>query len=418
MNFSNCIKYSNVFDYSPNGSFIAIAKGNDVLIYQTLDLKYLSRHQLSSKIAQLQFSPDSQFILITLPSIGHCHIRSLEDPQWNCTLSSSPFGITHSLWAPDSRRILTFVNFNLKIDIWSISNNEPNKTIQFPKFSNKAIVFSSNNYFMALAERKEAKDYIGIYFTGDFSLMSHFPVSTVDLQDIIWSKDNTALIVYDNSTECRIFIYSTTGNLLMMNEAYNNCMGVCCACISNNGHYLTFGYGDNCVRLFDYITYKNIAVLNYSKQKHLKEAIILKENKRKFNVVKYSNKLLQKQTWENTFGVFGMEYSFDSMLLAYKCQEIPNAIFIWEISSLTLKTILIFEKTVNSFKWSPNDTKLLIGTDSENIYIYDINTIYLIDLNSPQFSIKDIKWNNDGKSFALTDRNKMIIGFSEIDIEI
>ena len=42
--------------------------------------------------------------------------------------------------------------------------------IKNPKFIDKGLSFTSNKKFMALAERKDVKDYIGIYFTKDWSL--------------------------------------------------------------------------------------------------------------------------------------------------------------------------------------------------------------------------------------------------------
>ena len=40
--------------------------------------------------------------------------------------------------------------------------------INGPKSEKKGISFSSNGYFMALAERDNSKDFIGVYFTGIF----------------------------------------------------------------------------------------------------------------------------------------------------------------------------------------------------------------------------------------------------------
>ena len=45
---------------------------------------------------------------------------------------------------------------------------------------------------MALGERQNGKDFIGIYFTGDFSLVSHFQVGTFDMNDLdfIWENNS------------------------------------------------------------------------------------------------------------------------------------------------------------------------------------------------------------------------------------
>jgi hypothetical protein len=93
--------------------------------------------------------------------------------------------------------------------IWSLIDRSTTY-IHYPKFADKGISFTNNGYFMALAERKECKDYIGIYYVGDWNLVAHFPVDSYDLQDIIWSKDNTAIIVYDCVLEVTYNIFSFT----------------------------------------------------------------------------------------------------------------------------------------------------------------------------------------------------------------
>jgi hypothetical protein len=73
--------------------------------------------------------------------------------------------------------------------------------IKNPKFHDKGLSFSSDGKFMALAERREAKDFVGIYYCGDWKLVNHFFVDTLDLANLCWSKDDTSIIVWDNVCE-------------------------------------------------------------------------------------------------------------------------------------------------------------------------------------------------------------------------
>ncbi len=127
--------------------------------------------------------------------------------------------MSYARWTPDSRRLLTISDFNIRLTIWSLIDRSTTY-INYPKYSDKALSFTSNGYFMALAERKDSKDYIGIYYIGDWTLVSHFVVDTYDLQDIKWSKDNTAIIIYDSILECKFLVYSPTGNLIAQHEPY------------------------------------------------------------------------------------------------------------------------------------------------------------------------------------------------------
>jgi WD40 repeat protein len=103
--------------------------------------------------------------------------------------------------------VLTVSEFNIRLTIWSLVDKSVNY-IKDPKHSDRGLSFTSDKKFMALAERNNCKDFIGIYHVSGWKVINHFQVETYDLQDLIWSKDDTAIIVWDNSLECRLLVYS------------------------------------------------------------------------------------------------------------------------------------------------------------------------------------------------------------------
>ena len=62
-------------------------------------------------------------------------------------------------------------NFNLRATIYSLTD-EKKFYIKNPKYKDKGITFNSTGDFMALAERNDAKDYIGIYYTKNWKLVN------------------------------------------------------------------------------------------------------------------------------------------------------------------------------------------------------------------------------------------------------
>ena len=44
--------------------------------------------------------------------------------------------------------------------------------IFYPKYHNKGLSFTNNGLFMAIAIRKESKDFIEIYYIGDWKLVN------------------------------------------------------------------------------------------------------------------------------------------------------------------------------------------------------------------------------------------------------
>lgn len=126
--------------------------------------------------------------------------------------------------------------------------------IRNPKYNDKGYSFSSDGRFMVLAERSESKDYIGIYFTGDWQVVNHFATETFDLEDAKWNKDDTAIIVWDNCLVYQLLIYSPLGNLLAKHRPYDNGLGIKTLNLSSNGTFIAAGSYDQSVRIFSKIS--------------------------------------------------------------------------------------------------------------------------------------------------------------------
>lgn len=338
-------------------------------------------------------------------------------------------------WAPDSRRLLTTCEFNLRITIWSLIDRST-AYINYPKYAEKGVAFTSNGYFMALAERKESKDFIGIYYVGDWTLVSHFQVDSYDLQDLCWSKDNTAIIVWDSVLECRFFVYSPTGNLIATHEPYQLNLGIKSLNFSPNGHYLTVGFYDQTVRIYNHITWKMIidfahtpsisdsSNINIFREEEVDEVSYSGENKKttkyvdikapvKFNTLKVS---LDKPN--PPIGISEMCWSYDSNFLATKNDNMPNVLWVWQVSSLSLHTLIIQIKPIKHFSWSPTEHILLISTENSKLYSFTLTNVYVVELVTDTnyvLNIGKIDWNVDGKCFVVSDKNNMIIGHPEIN---
>ena len=86
-------------------------------------------------------------------------------------------------WAPDSRQILTYSTNNLRISIWSLISQELISYIaNYKLLPPKGIIFTNNMKFVALAEKKEGRDRIGLYYAGSqWKMINSFDVDTLDL---------------------------------------------------------------------------------------------------------------------------------------------------------------------------------------------------------------------------------------------
>ena len=448
MNFSNTIKYSGLSAFSPNSSYLAIAKSKSLIIYSTSDLKHFIKYTFPSNISLISFSPDSSIILSAFYKSGIIEVRSVTNTiNFSCTITETSNGVSYALFTPDSRKIIIANDFNVRLSIKSLIDKST-VYINYPKYADKGISFSSTGYFMALIERRDNKDYIGVYFTGDWSLVSHFQCESFDLQDICWSKDDTSIICYDSELECKMLIYSPTGNLIAVHEPYTTGLGITKGVLSNNGKILAVGFYDNKVRLYNPYTWKMISELNHNiisittndmanvfKEEELNNAILgnnkmVANNINKSNYSKYVEKTIPyKFQLSNVNGIVKgvggaiteMKFSFDSKFLATTCECIANVVFIWEINGLHLYTVVQQIKNVKCFDWSPIENMLLIVTENAKLYTFTLSNVYIVELVSDlnnNFGAIKVMWNKDGKSFIVSDKKQMIIGHPDIGEDI
>jgi len=249
MNFSDLISYSGQAHYSPNSQFIAILKGNVLSIFTTSHLNTYMTFNLPDTANILEWSPDSKCILAGISKRGQIKLFSVENPQWQGTISMNPSGLSGAFWAPNSTSILTSTEFCLRMTIWSLIDMTA-VHIKGPKYPDKGYAFSSEGKFLALVERSESIDYIGIYFVADWTLVNHFKVETFDLCDILWTQDDTAIIVWDTSLVYQLLIYSPTGTLMARHQPYTNGLGIKSVSLSPGGDFLGVGSYDSEMRVF------------------------------------------------------------------------------------------------------------------------------------------------------------------------
>ena len=132
---------------------------------------------------------------------------SIEQPEWTCKIDEGSAGLVSAYWSPDSRYILTTADFQL---LWSLVNKSVSY-IKYPKLPQGGLVFTKDGLYMALAERRDTKDYVSIFNCDKWSLLSHFEVATNDLAGLSWSPDGRLLCVCDSIVHYNVLVYSIDG---------------------------------------------------------------------------------------------------------------------------------------------------------------------------------------------------------------
>ena len=419
LTFSNKRKYSGNISFSPDSKFFSISKGLELIIYDNKSLKPFQTFSFCDFIEDIQWSKNSKLILVGLYKRSRCEIRNIENPKWYCSIDEGVQGMKYSLFSPDSLHILTISEHNIKLSIRSLVDKSL-LYINYPKFSKKGLSFTSKGNFMALAERNEAKDIIGIYYTNKWTCIKKFLPATDDLQDVKWSYDNSALLIPDSPTLCVMYIYSPIGDLISKIELYQYKMGIKCLDISPNGHYICLGLYDQTLRIFNNISYTCVTIFEHDKEilndikvNYYKEEIINNEGETKYVQIKppidlKNENILKDNNKTTKIGISKMAFSSDNYFLATKNDKMPNILFIWDLNLMNLQFVLIQQNEVVFFEWAKNENILFISTNNNKLYYFTLDSCKILQLFK-DFNNNSLIFSPDGKKMMVKDSNNFIM---------
>lgn len=111
---------------------------------------------------------------------------------------------------------------------------------------------------MALAERRDAKEYIGVYDTQSWSLLSHLPIDTFDLADCEWSPNNFYIAVWDNCINFKFLSLCPMNGVVGRYQPEEDGLGIKCVEYSHNSSFVALGCYDDSIRLINAISWKLI----------------------------------------------------------------------------------------------------------------------------------------------------------------
>jgi len=431
MNFSDIISNITTALFSPDNQLIAVTNGTKIIIKSLPHLDNIQVFSFPEQVSHIEFSPDSKHILVVMTKKNMVEARSISEEDWLCKIEDNLAGVVFARWTPDSRHIITFSDFQLKASIYSLVDKNI-YYIKNPKFPDKGLTFSNDGKFMALAERREAKDYVGIYFCGNWKLLNHFQTDTYDLNDIMWSPDNNVLIVWETVLEYKMLIYCPATGILAKYQPYQSALGIKTVNFNKTAEFLSIGSYDEKVRILNCLTWKLIVELEHQQTIFEGSNVnVFKEEEyveATFKNPKKSSQYMMKDLAGNfkipsmkvandkanpPLGVGLMEWSYDGQFIATRNDNMPNTVWIWEIQSLALKVVLIHLQPVKNFSWSPKKNDLAICTGTGKIFFWSEEGASLCDVpyEGRNFNALNLTWSLNGNFLLLFDKNECLIVF-------
>ncbi|KAI7901295.1 uncharacterized protein BX663DRAFT_514043 [Cokeromyces recurvatus] len=428
--YSNLYKHSKFqCKISPNNHYVANAIENRLVIRaHGQDLTVVQVNETRQPIDYLLWSPTSDYILTTNFEKSRIDVRSVIDPKWHGVITDERYPFIKIKWSPDSKNILCISELKLRLAIWNLSTKEM-KFINHIKYSEKGIEFSPDGKYVAIVEKYNGKDCIGIYQGNSFILLHRFEVDTVNLDNIKWSPDSLYIAVWDNCLYHKLLVYRQDGFLCTIYKGYEFGLGIKCVNWSPNGELLALGNFDQTIHLLSTLSWKLIGILQHpTVLTETMETIALEEIEvpqsgmpsfQKFNIdyrhilSRPFNIPTRKTAYEEInprIGIGLCQFSPDGLYLFSKSDIMPNVIWIWQIKSLKCLHIILFRKTIKQVCWNPSRKHLLtiISGDEHVHFIQPLIENDGIDI-SPQkipmtdFLVKKMKWDSNGNSLLLMD---------------
>ncbi|KDP40396.1 hypothetical protein JCGZ_03875 [Jatropha curcas] len=121
MEFTEAYKQSGSCCFSPNARYIAVVVDYQLVIRDTLSFKVVQLFSCLYKISYIEWALDSEYILRGFSKRPMVQAWSLSQPEWTCKIDEGPAGIAYARWSPNSRRILTTSEFQLRLTAWSLN---------------------------------------------------------------------------------------------------------------------------------------------------------------------------------------------------------------------------------------------------------------------------------------------------------
>nr|XP_012316411.1 WD repeat-containing protein WRAP73 isoform X2 [Aotus nancymaae] len=404
MNFSEVFKLSGLLcKFSPDGKYLASCVQYRLVVRDVNTLQIVQLYTCLDQIQHIEWSADSLFILCAMYKRGLVQVWSLEQPEWHCKIDEGSAGLVASCWSPDGRHILNTTEFHLRITVWSLCTKSVSY-IKYPKACLQGTTFTRDGRYMALAERRDCKDYVSIFVCSDWQLLRHFDTDTQDLTGIEWAPNGCVLAVWDSCLEVRILNHVTWKMITEFEHP---------AAI-NNPKIVVYKEAEKSPQL-------GLGCLSFPPPRAGAGPLPTSESKYEIASVPVSLQTLKPVTDRANpkIGIGMLAFSPDSYFLATRNDNVPSAVWVWDIQKLRLFAVLEQLSPVRAFQWDPQQPRLAICTGGSRVYLWSPAGCLSVQVpGEGDFAVLSLCWHLSGDSMALLSKDHFCLCFLETEAAV
>ncbi|KAJ2570488.1 hypothetical protein GGH19_005127 [Coemansia sp. RSA 1807] len=423
MEFSDLYKQSNsaLAQFSPDGRFIAVAVEHRLIVRDSENPKRI--HAVFSTpytvpfVQQVEWSRDSRFVFTASFAQSRVDVWAPDDVDWRCAITDEVARVERAVWSPDSLHVLTFSELDLRLSVWSLIDGDERKYVQFPKMQ-AGVSFHPDGEFAAVAQRRDLRDYIGVYSTQDWRLVRELALDTADVQGMRWSPDGLHIVAWDTSASFVVQVLNVGGAVKRSVQPADAGLGVRTCVWSPNGQFVVLGGYDGRLHVLSSLTWRAVATLEPKPhisiptdvfcETELPRALSASRIHTRFDLATIPCMLKTGGKSHKTC----VEFSADGSLLCAVNESMPCTVWVWQVRTMRVSAIIQTLHPVRVCVWSPVENVLVFATGAASVYLWRENRgCHLFEIPAASVAVGGVVWNPNGDGMAVLSKGLFAMAY-------
>ncbi|KAI9726443.1 MAG: hypothetical protein M1828_001265 [Chrysothrix sp. TS-e1954] len=413
---SEVIKATHYSALSPDGLHIAsLSTPTTLTIHTTSSLSdpvltiNIPSTSSSSRSSTLHWSPatsSSRSTRILLSSEDTVRIYDITDPGWSAVISNgsgSAGSHSHVDFGCDDAQILAFSEFSASLTVWCLHTGQ-SVSIRDPKFPSPRSYSRSKpgrKGVLALLSRPGSQDVLSLHAASNSQLIKSITLPTIDAQGLRYSPEGKWLAVWDTpSMGYKVMIFTADGNLYRINSGdyFDDSLaglGVRTIEWSPDGSCLAIGGYEKRITLLSTQTFSPAIHLSHPVSANPARCPVHQETNAAYTTAtstinpptSSSSPSSSTSSSSSTSpspppSTTHLTFSPNSTLLASVSSQTPTTVWLWDLTALRLRAVLVQHADVRRLSWHPTRRGLLLirtagppasdGASSSGLYLWDV----------------------------------------------